>query len=659
MVGAAIRYPATTRYGIPTRLTWDSFEFEVRTAVTAIENVIAPVEPIAGFLTIAVLAALVMPVLADAFAIRARAAFESLTPALAVCAVLAVLGIDEYRVTTTVAILGAAIGVLAAHRRWTTRMDGGWLANRPVTVPSTTGALAVGAMLLASAVVAPRLPWADDTPLIDVEASASSKLVTVSPLVELQAQLTGERSNRTVMRVRTNAPNYLRLTSLESFDGRRWEGERSFGRAGGNLTDVGDGVDISASITLVNYGGRYVPTPYVPTRLDTTDDVRLQFDDDSSTVRIDSGTITNYDVTAVGLNPTAEQLAVATSEDAPDAYYELPDATDPAITAATRDIVGEGSTGLQMRRLQDYFRTFDYDVSIQVPRDVDPVLWFLDARRGFCQQFSGAFAVMARSIGVPARVAVGFTPGELAPNGTYTVAGRHAHAWPEVWFDDIGWVAFEPTPGRGLPDQFGAHTGVPQQQAGDDVPVTPVTTTTSAPQSSTTAPSQAATATTRPNFDRGLDDGGAALGRQTADESTFPWAPVVLAGGALVGGLVWWKREQLGLRWRRWRRWRRASSAPDRVRAAWGDVLDAAASRGVHASGPDTDRVVAAQIQARLVPGDKVTRLVRLAEFAAFSGTASEADVAEATDLSARMTALILDAPPTVPGLRASEPATP
>ena len=49
------------------------------------------------------------------------------------------------------------------------------------------------------------------------------------------------------------------------------------------------------------------------------------------------------------------------------------------------------------------------------------------------------------------RVAVGFTPGDIDDAGVYHVRGKHAHAWPEVWFDGIGWVQFEPTPGRGAP----------------------------------------------------------------------------------------------------------------------------------------------------------------------------------------------------------------
>ena len=70
---------------------------------------------------------------------------------------------------------------------------------------------------------------------------------------------------------------------------------------------------------------------------------------------------------------------------------------------------------------------------------------------------------MARSVGMPARVAVGFTPGLTQGDGSRVVLGRNAHAWPEVWFDGIGWVPFEPTPGRGAPGSE-SYTGVPPAQ---------------------------------------------------------------------------------------------------------------------------------------------------------------------------------------------------
>ena len=72
---------------------------------------------------------------------------------------------------------------------------------------------------------------------------------------------------------------------------------------------------------------------------------------------------------------------------------------------------------------------------------------FLQQRRGFCEQFAATFAAMARSLGIPARVAVGYRTGTLGADDRYHVTNHDAHAWPEVWIDGAGWIPFEPTPG--------------------------------------------------------------------------------------------------------------------------------------------------------------------------------------------------------------------
>ena len=83
----------------------------------------------------------------------------------------------------------------------------------------------------------------------------------------------------------------------------------------------------------------------------------------------------------------------------------------------------------------------------------------LELRRGYCEQFAGSFAAMARSLGIPARVAVGFTPGDADPADPtlYRVRGENAHAWPEVFLGEYGWVTFEPTPGPGRPVRRAVH----------------------------------------------------------------------------------------------------------------------------------------------------------------------------------------------------------
>ena len=128
--------------------------------------------------------------------------------------------------------------------------------------------------------------------------------------------------------------------------------------------------------------------------------------------------------------------------------------------------------------LQNYFRDeFIYSLDTPSITSEDAFLEFIARRTGYCEQFASTFAVMARSIGLPARVAIGFTPGQSDGVGGYIVRSQHAHAWPEVWFDGIGWLMFEPTPGRGAPNA--SYTGVSPQQD-DSAPESPTASTTPA-----------------------------------------------------------------------------------------------------------------------------------------------------------------------------------
>jgi transglutaminase-like putative cysteine protease len=73
-----------------------------------------------------------------------------------------------------------------------------------------------------------------------------------------------------------------------------------------------------------------------------------------------------------------------------------------------------------------------------------------DTKQGYCQHFAGAMALMLRLLGVPARVAAGFTSGEYSGDkGEWTVTDQNAHTWVEVYFPGHGWLPFDPTPGRG------------------------------------------------------------------------------------------------------------------------------------------------------------------------------------------------------------------
>ena len=102
--------------------------------------------------------------------------------------------------------------------------------------------------------------------------------------------------------------------------------------------------------------------------------------------------------------------------------------------------------------LERWFRReggFRYDERPPASIGNPPLVDFVEVTRlGYCQHYAGAMAVMLRLLGVPARVAVGFTAGTWKA-GVWTVTDHQAHAWVEAWFDGFGWLAFDPTPGRG------------------------------------------------------------------------------------------------------------------------------------------------------------------------------------------------------------------
>jgi transglutaminase-like putative cysteine protease len=92
----------------------------------------------------------------------------------------------------------------------------------------------------------------------------------------------------------------------------------------------------------------------------------------------------------------------------------------------------------------------NFTYSERVPTHPIPLMGFLEEdQRGYCQQFSGAMALMLRMAGIPARVAGGFSPGSFNKDTKeYRVRDLDAHSWVEVWFTGIGWVPFDPTPAR-------------------------------------------------------------------------------------------------------------------------------------------------------------------------------------------------------------------
>lgn len=159
-----------------------------------------------------------------------------------------------------------------------------------------------------------------------------------------------------------------------------------------------------------------------------------------------------YNVEANLSLPTVSELRGTPMEypDWLDPYLQLPEDFSERIREIAEGIAARNphpySTALDITR---YLRiTVDYSRTLpEIPSNVDPLEWFLfDEKSGFCNYYASAQVLMLRSVGIPARLAVGYAQGEFDPaTNTYTVLVRDSHAWPEVYFPGYGWVIFEPT----------------------------------------------------------------------------------------------------------------------------------------------------------------------------------------------------------------------
>lgn len=161
-----------------------------------------------------------------------------------------------------------------------------------------------------------------------------------------------------------------------------------------------------------------------------------------------------FQVEAALADPSKQNLEAA-GEDYPgwitERYLQLPEDFSPRIRALAEEITENLETPYDKTlAITIYLRTeieYTNPMPESPPRNVDPLEWILfDLKQGFCNYYASAEVVMLRSIGIPARLAVGFAEGVYdSESRTYSVRSLDTHAWPEVYFPGIGWVEFEPT----------------------------------------------------------------------------------------------------------------------------------------------------------------------------------------------------------------------
>ncbi len=286
-----------------------------------------------------------------------------------------------------------------------------------------------------------------DPPVLSVE--------TPSPLPRLGAWAANPDAE--LMRVHGDLVP-LRLVTLGAYDGSQWKAATRYSPLGSagerSLPDGRQRRQSTVSVELSNLGGPWLPTPGDPVAVS---DRAAVVDLETGTLYdADAGSGTSYQVTGTADAPDPEQLLSATvpSGAAASAYLqqpELPFALAAYGARITRDATSPYARALAIERAVEHSR------ELSARATSGSAFWRIEqflfgdpgtpgARIGTSEQFATAFALLARNAGLPTRVVVGFRPGEPQDDGTTVVRGRDALAWPEVYFDRLGWVPFSPTP---------------------------------------------------------------------------------------------------------------------------------------------------------------------------------------------------------------------
>lgn len=334
----------------------------------------------------------------------------------------------------------------------------------------------------------------------------------------------------------------------------------------------------------------------------------------------DSYTIDYIDMTA--LREDIDQLGLDVSWFEADDAGESPEGDTvslpddmPEVVAATATAQGRGAGTLaRLESIEDYFHSGAFEYSLSAPDEegyagsgAQVAGQFLAAKRGYCVQFAGTMALMARSLGIPARVVVGYTGGtETAPD-TYTVTSHDLHAWVEAWVTGMGWTPFDPTPGSGGDGSASAAPATASSEA--------------ASSSASSDPAESSpTASSRRSQPQ---DRSAEAGAQGADAP-----PPFAAAGWISGGAILLALLALPGAARASRRRRRLSDG--RPIAVWQELIDTARDLGAPADPALTARESAVQLGERFGLGDaqltELLAIARAAEAARFSAEPARAD---------------------------------
>ncbi|WP_314149018.1 DUF3488 and transglutaminase-like domain-containing protein [uncultured Leifsonia sp.] len=613
---------------IPTPATVQRWGVYGQQAMLSIYQQGTPAEALPEFFFLVVGGACLLAVILDVTAIALR------TPAFTALGIVAVLVVPG-------ALLGdgldpISLAASAAAFLWLLRCD---VRTRRPGTPRPGAALSVGASAVVVAVLlAGTAPGFDRGGAASFTAGGISIGGTVTPLIDLGKDLRRPAAVRALTYTTSAATGqYLKLASLDQFTGSVWKHRErdtkrlSDGAALGPVAGLSDQVKtvtVQTTVQIDDMTSRWLPAPY-PVQSVKGLNGTWSWDPDDLTIGGINATTQGqkYTASSLLLQPTADQLKAAggivPAEIERDLFLppNMPAIIGKTALEATAGAVSEYDKAVA---LQDYFRDNGYVYSTQTPLkqgyDGDGarvIATFLTVKSGYCVHFASAMALMARSLGIPSRVAEGYLPGASSGGtannpGEYTVTSDDLHAWPELYFAGVGWVPFEPTVGRGT---------VPAYTRPETTPTVPVPGSTTG---STTAPKRVVP----------TDPANVAGASSTTPPS--PLQPVLSGAGVAVLVLAVLLTPAVLRRVRRRTRLRRLGEEWGGASVVWDELRDTARDLGWSAPDTETPRVFAGRIAAAVAgtPGeDAVLRLLAVRERDAFGPPTRAVAVGLADDL--------------------------
>ncbi|MFC6694389.1 transglutaminaseTgpA domain-containing protein [Nocardioides daphniae] len=372
-----------------------------------------------------------------------------------------------------------------------------------------------------------------------VDQGPDEQVMLTSPLVDLRRDLDRGADVPLMRVVSDRQPSYVRTAVLSHFNGEEWStGDRTATRiqdADGRDLPL-RGVDAVLRRTKTQYDftattafrSRWLPVLPLTTDVQAGGDWRYDvdtmdfaaFDADLNTSQME------WSVTGVDLEYSNVLLERAGSgrDEVDEVFTRLPESLPASVGRLAAQVTRDEPTRYEKARaLQSWFREeFTYSLDRVETVDNNALVAFLDpsGRVGYCEQFAASMAVMARTLGIPARVAVGFLVPRRIGTAEWEFSSHDLHAWPELYFPGSGWVRFEPTPSS-------RASSVPEHTR-DEVPRDEPSATASA----TTSPN-----TPAPSASAAPDESDPAAQEQERDlvdwGAVATWLLVLLVVGAL------------------------------------------------------------------------------------------------------------------------------